>query len=207
MTSAVTEYLLQWQDDTGHWKPQSIRPPSEESLFTITYVALRALKVFGSGEQQERINRRVERVREWLLKTPPQSTEDRVFRLWALRQVDAGDDRVREATGDLLGTQRDDGGWAQLPGMGSDAYATGTAMVALHQAGGISADAPPFRRGLSWLLNAQRPDGSWHVRTRSRPIQTYYESGYPHGGDQFISITAAGWATIALVLALPEASR
>jgi len=46
-------------------------------------------------------------------------------------------------------------------------------------------------------------DGSWHVPTRSTPIQTYYESGYPHGEDQFISITAAGWATTALALALP----
>jgi hypothetical protein len=27
--------------------------------------------------------------------------------------------------------------------------------------------------------------------------------GYPHGEDQFISITAAGWATTALALALP----
>ena len=48
------------------------------------------------------------------------------------------------------------------------------------------------------------PDGTWHVHTRSEPIQSYFESGYPHGEDQFISITAAGWATTALALALPE---
>jgi hypothetical protein len=40
------------------------------------------------------------------------------------------------------------------------------------------------------------------VKTRSKPIQTYYESGYPHGKDQFISISAASWATIALALAV-----
>jgi hypothetical protein len=45
------------------------------------------------------------------------------------------------------------------------------------------------------------------VKTRSKPIQTYYESGYPHGADQFISITAAGWATTAFALALPVASH
>jgi hypothetical protein len=36
-------------------------------------------------------------------------------------------------------------------------------------------------------------------------IQTYYEAGYQHGEDQFFSITAAGWATTALALALPPA--
>ena len=94
-------------------------------------------------------------------------------------------------------------GWAQLASLDSDAYATGTALVALHQAGGIATADPAYRNGLRFLLAKQSDDGSWHVRTRSTPIQTYYESGYPHGEDQFISITAAGWATTALALALP----
>src|SRR5205085_5907207 len=87
----------------------------------------------------------------------------------------------------------------------SDAYATGTALVALHQAGGVATADPAYRNGLRFLLAKQLDDGSWHVPTRSTPIQTYYESGYPHGEDQFITITAAGWATTALALALPEA--
>ncbi len=33
-TAAVTEYLLQWQRDLEHWKPQSRRPPTEQSLCT-----------------------------------------------------------------------------------------------------------------------------------------------------------------------------
>lgn len=60
-----------------------------------------------------------------------------------------------------------------------------------------------FEAKLNYLLASQLDDGSWHVRTRSEPIQTYYESGYPHDKDQFISISAAGWATTALALALP----
>ena len=94
-------------------------------------------------------------------------------------------------------------GRQQLASMESDAYATATALVALHQSGGLATTEPAWGKGLRYLISAQHGDGSWHVKTRSEPIQTHYESGYPHGADQFISIAAAGWATTALALALP----
>jgi hypothetical protein len=186
-----------------YWKPQSIRPPSEESLFTISYFALNGLKTFGTDEQKDRIAKRTAQVRDWIRKTPATTTEDRVFRLWSLRVSDATGDEVTRATDELLAIQRDDGGWGQLPDMPADSYATGTALVALHQAGKLPSTDPAYRRGLTWLMAAQQADGSWHVPTRSKPVQTYFESGYPHGKDQFISIAAAGWATTALALALP----
>lgn len=203
-TAAVVEYLLRWQKDLDYWKPQSIRPPSEASLFTMNYVGLRALKTFGTAEQQERIAQRTAQVRAWMLKTPAKDTEDRVFRLRALQVAGAAANELQRAVGELLKAQRDDGGWAQLADLPSDAYATGSALVALHEAGGLATSEAAYQRGLAWLLTAQQPDGSWRVKTRSTPIQAYYESGYPHGEDQFISITAAGWATTALALALPK---
>lgn len=206
-TGAVTEYLLQWQRDLVHWKAQSRRPPTEQSLFTSTYVALRGLRTFGTPEQRERIDHRREQVLAWLMKTPALDTEDRVFRLRALHAAGAPEAEIRTAARALLDSQRADGGWAQLDDMKTDAYATATALMALHQAGGLATTDEAYRKGLRFLLQAQLDDGSWHVKTRSKPIQTYYESGYPHGADQFISITAAGWATTALALALPVAPR
>ena len=44
----------------------------------------------------------------------------------------------------------------------------------------------------------------WLSKSRSHPFQTYFESGFPHGPDQFISIAGSGWATAALVLACPK---
>jgi hypothetical protein len=205
-TAAVAEYFLLWQKDSEHWQPQSRRPPTEQSLFTSSYVALRGLKTFGTPAQKERIDARFEQVRRWLLKTSPQDTEDRVFKLRALQIAGAADEDVRRTAQDLQKTQREDGGWPQLPDMESDAYATGSALVALHQAGGMTVDDPTYRKGLSYLISTQHEDGSWHVTTRSKPIQTYFESGYPHGKDQFISIAAAGWSTTALVLALPKST-
>jgi len=202
-TEAVAEFLLKFQSDLDHWKPQTVRPPSEESLFTVSYVALRGLKMFGTAAQKERISQRTAQVRQWVLKTGASETEDRVFRLRFLQVADATRDEIRSAAQELLETQRANGGWAQMNSMESDAYATGTALVALHQAGGVATADPRYRNGLRFLLTKQLADGSWHVSTRSTPIQTYYESGYPHDEDQFISITAAGWATTALALALP----
>jgi hypothetical protein len=202
-TDAVAEFLLTFQKDLDHWKPQTVRPPSEESFFTVSYVALRGLKTFGTAEQRQRISQRTAQVRQWMLKTAPSETEDRVFRLRSLQVAEAPTDEIQRARQELLKAQRADGGWAQLDRLESDAYATGTALAALHQAGGVPTADPAYRKGLRFLLAKQLDDGSWHVVTRSEPIQTYYESGYPHEEDQFISITAAGWATTALALALP----
>ena len=68
----------------------------------------------------------------------------------------------------------------------------------------MKADDPAYRKGLNYLLATQKEDGSWHVKSRSKPFQTYFESGYPHGKDQFISCAAAGWSTTALALSLPK---
>jgi hypothetical protein len=191
-TDAAAEYLLMFQKELDHWKPQTLRPPSEGSLFTVSYVALRGLKTFGKATQQARIAERTEQVRQWVLRTPARETEDLVFRLRSLRVVEAAPEEIRRASQEILQKQRTDGGWAQLPDLESDAYATGTALVALHQAGGVATTDTAYRNGLRFLLAKQLEDGSWHVPTRSEPIQTYYESGYPHAEDQFISITAAG---------------
>jgi ankyrin repeat protein len=113
---------------------------------------------------------------------------------------------------DLLAQQRDDGGWSQLATLGSDAYATGQSLMALREASKALAYDPAakemrtriesaYQRGVQFLLNTQLADGSWYVRSRALPIQPFFESGFPHGRDQFISAAATGWATMALAQA------
>lgn len=203
-TAAVSEYLLTFQKDSGHWKMTSDRPPSESSHFTANYLAIRALQRFSTDEQKERRDQRIEQARQWLLKTAPQETEDRVFQLLSLHRLHAADELARAAD-ELLAAQRNDGGWSQKPDMESDAYATGSALVALHETGRLKASAPAYQRGLRFLLKTQQADGSWHVKSRSKPFQAYFESGFPHGTDQFISIAASSWAATALILACPDA--
>ena len=103
----------------------------------------------------------------------------------------------------LLSMQHDDGGWSQLPTLGSDAYATGQALVALERSGAISALDSAYQRGVDFLLRTQLADGSWLVHSRSFPVQPYKESGYPHGPDQWISASGSSWAAMALGFAAP----
>jgi hypothetical protein len=205
-TAAAAEYLLKNQADRDHWRTNSNRPPTEASDFTTTYLALRALRVWGPAAKldKEKIAKRVESARGWLVKTAAKDTEDRMFRLLGLKEAGADAKEVASAAWELLQKQRADGGWAQLDDGSSDAYATGAALVALHQAGGLKTDAPAYRTGLAYLVKTQRADGSWYVKSRSKPFQPYFESGFPYEKDQFISIAASGWATAALVLAVEK---
>lgn len=209
-TAAVTEYLLQRNKDKDYWQNNSNRPPSEASPFTTTYVALYGLSSYGTTEQSNRIAARLEQVRPWLLKEVIEDNEDRVFRLLALEAAAAPATDISAAAKELLGKQRDDGGWAQLDGgelasaLVSDAYATGSALVALHQAGELTTSDPAYQKGIAHLLKTQLEDGSWHIVSRSKPFQPYYESGFPHAKDQFISCAASGWATWAMVLAIDK---
>jgi hypothetical protein len=77
-------------------------------------------------------------------------------------------------------------------------------LLALRWAGDVNPTSPVYRRAVIFLLRTQKPDGSWLVRSRSRPFQTYLESGFPHGKDQFISAAASGYAAAALALTLPR---
>jgi hypothetical protein len=202
-TEAVVEYLLLHHKDLDAWRSGANRPPSEASHFTVNYFALRGLQKWGTPEQKDRIAKKIDGVGTWLLKAPAKDTEDRVFRLWALQAAGMGTRKIGQALSELMRTQRQDGGWGQLDSMESDAYATGSVLVVLHLAGGLATDHAVYQRGLGFLVKSQLEDGSWQVKSRSKPFQLYYESGFPHGKDQFISMAASAWATTALALACP----
>ena len=98
--------------------------------------------------------------------------------------------------------QRADGGWGQLAGLDSDAYATGQSLYALMEGGKVAASDPAVRRGIDFLLRTQLADGTWHVRTRAHPFQPPMDSGFPHGRDGWISAAGTSWAVMALATSL-----
>ena len=203
-TAAVTEFLLEYQKKSEHWSQPGSRPPSSGSHFTATYLALRGLSEFGTDSQAAAIASRTEQVGRWLRGASPSDTEDRVFHLRTLPYLDASQEEIQKAATALIDAQRPDGGWGQLDDMESDAYATGTVLAALMEAADASPEHPAVRRGLRYLISTQADDGSWYVATRADGFQPYFESGFPYGEDQFISMAASSWATLAMLLALPE---
>ena len=206
-TEAMVEYLLNYQKDLGTWKITVDRPPAEASNFTTNYVALRGLNRYGNAKQREAIATRATAVKQWLESANAADTEDQVFRLRLAHELKLPSDKVDRFVQKLLSEQDADGGWVQKRGMKPDAYATGSVLVALHEAGGLSYQHSAWLRGLGYLLRTQKPDGSWHVESRAKPLQEYFESGFPHGKDQFISAFATGWATEALLMSLAQERR
>jgi len=118
--------------------------------------------------------------------------------LFGLRWAGETKENLQKAAGALLSEQRSSGGWAQLPTLGPDAYGTGQALVALRECGILAVTAAAYQRGVKFLVNSQLADGSWQVRSRAIPVQPYFDSGFPHGRDQFISAAGTNWAVMAL---------
>jgi N-acyl-D-amino-acid deacylase len=205
-TAAMVDYLLKMQDADGSWKRYTSRPPLEDSNFTCTILAVYYMEKFAEPAQRPRVETAAARARAWVLAAAPASQEDRASRLGALALLGAEASEIDKARQAVLSAQRPDGGWAQLDGMVSDAYATGLTLFTLQRVR-HSTESPEYRRGIAFLLKTQGADGSWHVRTRSKPIQVFFDNGDPHGPDQFISVPATAWATTALALALPERRR
>lgn len=197
LTGLMAQYVVRKQQENGCWPVTTARPPMEGSDFAATALTVRALKTYAAEDAGTEA--RITKARSWLLNTTPRNTEDRTFRLFGLFWAGAEHGDVEKAREELLAGQRDDGGWGQLPTLASDAYATGEAMVALHEAGGLPATDPAYERGRFFLLTTQAPDGSWFVPKRAMSVQTYVEAGYPYKNAQFISICGACWATMALL--------
>jgi ankyrin repeat protein len=202
-TDALVHYLVLRQQIDGRWRQENYRPPDEASDFQFTALAVRGLRVYAPIGRSSEISVRIDRARRWLQTAEPTDTVDRAFQLLGLGWSKADPETITKAVTKLTAEQREDGGWAQLPTLASDAYATGLALYALHEGGGVTVDHAFYQRGVEFLLRTQLEDGSWFVASRSFPIVEYSTSDFPHGRSQFISASATCWATMALTLTIP----
>jgi hypothetical protein len=176
------------------------RPPlSPESGIPGTALSARALRLYPIPALVREQDAAVSRARSYLLSTKSRYGDDYAFRLLGLFWTDAQPEQIAAAARDLVGQQRSDGGWTQTSDMTPDAYATGQALAAL-------ATAQPAlvkRRGVpSWrgLPHPRARSGRFLAReVSSLGFQPYFDSGFPHGHDQWISIAATAWSAMALM--------
>jgi ankyrin repeat protein len=201
-TDAVTSCLSGLQKPDGSWEGGDTRPPlAGRNPFVYTALAVRGLTVYSSPGRREETAARVARAREFLRRGVPADTQEEVFKLLGLVWAGGAGRESSAQVRRLIALQHTDGGWSQLPTMRPDAYASGQALYALGVAG-EAASSDAYRRGVQYLLRTQLEDGSWYVQSRAIGFQPYFDAGFPHGRDQFISTAATSWAVTALSDAL-----
>jgi ankyrin repeat protein len=209
VTDMIAANIAATQAPDGSWHILSgigDRPPTAEGGITRAALCVRSLKVYGAPALAEEMNARIAKARQWLLAATPATAEDRNMQLLGLFWADADAATLKALAAAILAQQQADGAWRQHGGVATDAYATGQSLYVLAKAGGMPPTDPAYQRGVSYLLATQSSNGSWHVTSRAPKFQAYFNSGFPYGGDQWISAWATGWATMALVQAVPAHS-
>lgn len=201
-TDASVHHLAAIQGKLGQWHNNLPRPPLQTDDIGATALAIHALQKYPLPGRKAEFAKRVERARNWLWKAKPDNHEGRVYQLLGLAWAGEPAVKLQPLAKALIAEQRADGGWAQLPKLNSDAYATGQAVYALRVAAGLSSTEPAVDQGRRHLLTTQLADGTWHVRRRAFPFQPTMNSGFPHGKDSWISAAGTSWAVMAL--SLPE---
>jgi hypothetical protein len=205
LTDAHIHYLSIYQYPDGAWRTTSYRPPEEYGPFATTAVVLRAIKLYPIPGRREEFEERFARAKRWLLSAKASSEEERSMQLNGLADAGASASERAPFVMALKAAQNQDGSWSQLPGIPGEAYATGEALYALHVSGDVPTPDPVYRKGVQWLLRNQLAEGSWFVPTRAVPVQPHtFESGFPHGWNQFASDGGSSWAAMALLLTLPD---
>jgi ankyrin repeat protein len=200
ITDSWVHHLALVQGKDGRWLNNLPRPPIQTGDIGATALAIHALKAFPLPGRKAEFAQRVERARQWLRTATPVNHEGRVYQLLGLAWAGESSESLDKLAQALMAHQNTDGGWSQLPGLKSDAYATGEAMFALHTAGRVPVSDSSLERGRRFLLMTQLEDGTWHVHRRSFPFQPTMKSGFPHGRDSWISAAASSWAVMALSL-------
>jgi hypothetical protein len=213
---AQLQYIKSQQLPEGYWRggasitnngqqglsrPGAGRPPLGWDDFTPTAFMIRALNAYGPPIEAADNQARIAKARQWLLATKATRLQEHAFRVLGLKWANADRRALEAAARDLQTLHQRDGGFAQLPTLPSDAYATGLALYALHEAG-LASTHQVYQSGVKFLLRTQAPDGTWHVKTRSLEFQPYFESGYPYQRDQWISAVGTAYATLAIAAAV-----
>jgi len=206
MTDGRVHHLVTIQASDGRWINNMPRPPMMSNDVTATALSIHAIKHYGWRGREEEFAASIEQARGWLRNVAPETNEEMAFQLLGLLWAGESTEKLTHRAKPLLQQQRKDGGWAQLPTLESDAYATGQALYALAQLGKEFVNDQTWRRALRFLLESQEDDGTWHVARRAFPFQPTMNSGFPHHRDSWISAAATSWAALALTQVVPVGS-
>ncbi len=203
----VSGHLLRHQDENGAWvwssaPPKNVPPPffeSDEVATRLAYLAL-APQAGSAADDTQAIRASLARADAWLREQPPtDTTQAAVLRLVMQQQADAPMNELKQGIDGLLSQQNSDGGWSQIKGGASDAYATGQVLYALSVTA-VSPETDGVKNAIAFLVRTQRDDGSWPMTKRTHPGETPTQNVIP------ITYFGSAWATLGLLRCVPGES-
>lgn len=171
--SRFTTALIENQNEDGSWKacgqlPAQKRPAVETSQVTTMWTLLALAQNKVTAKDRLAVDALIDNA-------SPESTEWWVARLLLANEREEEDAKWRS---ELLARQNQDGGWGWRTEDESDALATGMALYAIiHTTPDMEANREVISTARSFLIETQRPDGSWAVpgtkkATRKKPTPT-----------------------------------
>ena len=194
-TDAFATYLLhQYRPGIGWFQGGIARAPLADGRLHRIAFAVKVLNRYLPPALNDQYKALLDQIKTQIRRETSATTDDEAMKVLALGYLSAPEVDLRAAAKALESRQRPDGGWGGNPDLASDAYSTGLAIFALSESGRAAERPQSYGRGAAWLLRNQEADGSWHVRSRAPKFQPYFESGFPHGGDQWISSMGTAWA-------------
>jgi hypothetical protein len=204
----IAGHVLRHQEADGSWAwssaPAKNRPPPVfESDEVATLLAYLALDPQIAPEKRSEVGEARKRAAAWLVKAgngpsrPKETTQAAALRLIVKARAGEPAKALQPAINEFLKRQNKDGGWGQLRGDASDAYATGQALYALSLAG-VKNDRVELTRAVTFLVDSQKRDGSWPMTARSHPGATPANNPVP------ITYFGSAWATLGLLRSVPR---
>jgi hypothetical protein len=207
-TDIAVAFIMSEINADGSFPGEFLRAPMEIGQVHVTSLCIRAIQLYASPALKPKVDKMVSATKSWLENVMPANQQELAFQLMGLQWCGSNKEIKTRVANRLMELQRFDGGWAQLPSMNSDAYATGEALYALYESGMAQPTDEKIQRALQFLLKSQTSGGVWFVEARSYIIQPFVNTDFPiNDENQFISAAATSWATMALLKSLPDNSN
>jgi hypothetical protein len=164
---ALADWLVTQQDAGGRWIADRFEAPVDQGDIFCTGSAVMSMngaRPYATPAEIASYDAAIARASSWVQGLAPTTTQDKLFAMMTYlgAGLTAADIPVQILQDDIINDILPDGGWAERPGLGSNAYATGQALNALLDSG-LPVDHPEVCSGIGWLVQNQNADGSWSM--------------------------------------------
>ncbi len=180
---AAGQRLIQDQDADGSWRVDEADPVGSPATYgrpLATWLASEALR----RADAEEFRPAIDRASGWLGRVEPANAPSAAVVLLSAVKGD----RVDAALAWFRRAQAGDGGWGPFATAPPEVFDTALGVLALTKHRDRPGVADRVRKARAFLVDNQRPDGSWAETTR------------PSGGESYAQrLSTTGWATLALL--------